>query len=83
MVDYITNKDTIIFSLYYNGLIDIILSSKYNKIIFSDYELNEKLFEKYEKINFNGCNFIGSKFNQKVELPKKLTRVKFFGNSTF
>jgi len=76
MLNYITNEDTIIFSPYYNKPIDINLLSQYNKIIFSNYELNEKLFEKYD-----GCyldyRYIESNFNQKLELPENLTHLTF------
>jgi len=43
---YITKEDTIIFSPEWNGPLDIKLLSNYKKIIFSDYELNDNLFEK-------------------------------------
>jgi len=69
MLNYITNEDTIIFSPYYNEPIDINLLSQYNKIIFSDYELNEELFEKYKNFNHRG-KYIYSRFNRKVELPE-------------
>ena len=76
MSNYVTNEDTIIFSPHYNELIDINLLSQYNKIIFSNYELNEKLFEKYD-----GCyldyRYIESNFNQKLELPENLTHLTF------
>ena len=80
MVDYITNKDTIIFSPNYNVLTDVNLLSLYNKIIFSNYELNEELFEKYENLDFEYLKWIGSKFNQKVELPENLTHLTFGEN---
>jgi len=72
MLNHITNEDTIIFSPYYNKPIDINLLSQYNKIIFSDYELNEK----YKNINLI-VKPIVSKFNQEVELPENLTNLTF------
>lgn len=48
-VDYITNDDTIIFSLEFDKLLNPELLSNYKKIIFSNYELNEDLFDAYEK----------------------------------
>ena len=80
MVDYITNEDTIIFSPYYNGLIDTNLLSEYNKIIFSNYKLDYNSFENYKKLDFKNCKLIGSKFNQKVELPENLTHLTFGKN---
>jgi hypothetical protein len=71
MIDYITNKDTIIFSPYYDELIDTTLLSQYNKIIFSNYELNDNLFDAYENLDFKNLKFSASKFNQKVELHPK------------
>lgn len=48
--NYITTDDTIIFSPKYNKPLDIELNiqPQYKKIIFSDYELNNYLFEAYE-----------------------------------
>jgi hypothetical protein len=77
MVDYITNKDTIIFSPYYNETIAKGLLEKYNNVIFSDYELNEDLFDAYENLDFKGLKLIYSGFNKKVELPPNLTHLTF------
>ena len=63
MPNYITNKDTIIFSPEWNNPLDIELLSNYKKLIFSNYELNYNLFEKYELSDdlfekfFNQFNF--------------------------
>ena len=48
MPNYITNKDTIIFSPEWNGPLDVELLSNYKKLIFSNHKLNDNLFEKYE-----------------------------------
>ena len=50
-MEYIQSSNTIIISPYFNEVltneyIDII--SKYNKVIFSDFKLNNKLFKEYE-----------------------------------
>ena len=64
-MDYIIKDDTIIFSPEFDkpldsiGLIDI-----YKKIIFSNYELCEDLFEAYEKINIDCLEWKVSQFNQ-------------------
>jgi hypothetical protein len=77
MVNYITNKDTIIFSPFYDESINPNLLSLYNKIIFSNYKLNEDLFEKYENLDFKGLKWFGFGFNQKVDLPENLTHLTF------
>ncbi len=51
MTDYITSEDTIIFSPEYDKPLNPELISNYKKIIFSNYELNDKLFEAYESNN--------------------------------
>ena len=60
-MDYITKDDSIIFSHLFNKELDSELLKNYKKIIFSDYELNETLFDRYENKNLN---YIGSHFNQ-------------------
>ena len=45
---------------------DTNLISCYAKLIFSNYKLNDKLFEAYENNNFNDLALQRSKFNQKV-----------------
>jgi hypothetical protein len=77
MEDYITKEDTIVFSPYFNEPINNDLLTSYNKIIFSNYELNESLFEKYLNDDFNGLIRIFSKFNQEVKLPDNLTHLTF------
>ena len=61
-MDYITKDNIIIFSPYYNKKLDNELLTKFNQIIFSDYDLNENLFEAYNNKNFNNLNYIGSYF---------------------
>ncbi len=72
-MNYITNNDTIIFSPSFNDKLDYKLLNDYKKIIFSDFNLNNNLFEKYENNNFQGLSYIRSNFNQLVDnLPKLL-----------
>ena len=50
-MNWITNTDTIIFDSEFNEKLDINLISNYRKIIFSDYELNEKVRKIQIEIN--------------------------------
>jgi hypothetical protein len=77
MNDFIIKDDTIIFSPYFNELIDHNLMTPYNKIIFSDYELSDNLFEKYLNNDFNDLKYICSRFNQKIQLHENLTHLTF------
>ena len=63
MGDYITNEDTIIFSPEFNLPLNPLILINYKKIIFSDYELTESLFDAYSNNNFSNEKWIGSKFN--------------------
>ena len=63
-MEYITKEDTIIFTNEYNDALDTDLISKYKKLIFSNYELNYDLFERYENSKFEGLTHLRSKFNQ-------------------
>ena len=47
MVDYITKDSIIIFSPNFNDKLDIEFLSNYKQIIFSNYKLNDKLFNYY------------------------------------
>ena len=77
-MNYITNEDTIIFSPEFDDLLDIELISNYKKLIFSNYILNDKLFEAYESNNFNNLKCRDSKFNELVNnLPQCLTYLTF------
>ena len=63
MIDYIKKDKTIIFSPNYNKILDVNLISKYNVIIFSDYELTNNLFVSYVNNNFENLNYYYSLFN--------------------
>jgi hypothetical protein len=82
-VDYITKEDTIIFSPYFNKELDSELLLNYKKIIFSNYELNENLFDAYENNNFYFYyfNYTSSKFNQ--PLSNSLDKLIFLTHLTF
>ena len=47
MVDYITKDTIIIFNQKFNGKLDTEFLSNYKQIIFSDYKLNDELFNAY------------------------------------
>ena len=71
-------SDTIIFDPKYNDPLDINLISQYKKIIFSDYQLSEGIYNAYENNIFNNFIWVGSYFNQKVNLlPHQLTHLTF------
>ena len=73
-MNYITRGDTIIFASSFNNELDYMLLNNYKKIIFSDYDLNDDLFEKYENNDFRGLEFISSTFNQSINnLPCSIT----------
>ncbi len=77
-MNWIANTDTIIFDYEFNTKLNIELISGYSKLIFSNYELNEQLFEHYLNNNFNNLKYIGSKFNQDVSnLPQSITHLTF------
>ena len=59
MVNYIVKDKTIIFSSYFNSKINIGLLKKYYNVI--------------KKNDFNNLGYIGSYFNQQVNLPQNLT----------
>ena len=79
MDNYITNGNIIIFNPWYNKPLSPELLSSYKKIIFSNYELNEGLFENYD--NLQNLKYIGSCFNQPLgnSLDKctELTHIRF------
>ena len=52
----------------FNKEIEVRLLEKYSNVIFSNYELNNKLFECYEKNHFNKFEHKSSIFNQQVNL---------------
>jgi len=85
-MDYITKEDTIIFSPKFNKIIDKKLLANYKKVIFSDFELtddlfdnykNDNLFDNYENDNYKYSEYIGSEFNREIDLPQNLTHLTF------
>ncbi len=75
---YISNCDTIIFDPEFNDELDVNLISNYTKLIFSDFALDEKLFEYYSNNNFKDLECIGSGFDQDVsKLPPNITHLTF------
>ena len=79
MNDYIVKNDVIIFSPHYNNLLQLNIILGYSKIIFSDCELCDKLFDFYEKNKMNiSKKIIKSNFNQPVDnLPCTITHLTF------
>ena len=65
-MNWITSSNTIIFGPTFNSKLDIEMISCFKIIIFSDYELNEKLFWSYTNNDFNGLEYVGSIFNQDI-----------------
>ncbi len=77
-MNYITSGDTVIFAPLFNDELDSKLLNDYCQIIFSDYVLNDSLFEKYENNNLQDLEFIGSNFNCPVDnLPSTITHLTF------
>ena len=77
-MEYITKNDTIIFAPQFNKKLDNNLICIYKKIIFSNYKLNEDLFDVYLNDNFYDLKHIKSQFNQIVnELPNSITHLTF------
>ena len=89
-MEYISSTDTIIISPEFNKELTnehIEIISKFNKVIFSDFKLNDKLFkvytsyklfEAYENDKFNGLKYVGNYFNKPVNnLPNSLTHLVF------
>ena len=77
---YITKGDTIIFAPKYKGdiNIDIDMISNYSKLIFSDYNLNETLFDSYKNIDSYFFSHTNSLFNNEINnLPSNLTHLVF------
>jgi hypothetical protein len=78
--DYWIIEDQFIFKPHFNLSIDVYknIISQYNKLVFSDYDdvyacikTNNEYDNKYSN------NFIGSKFNQEVDLPLNLVHINF------
>jgi len=82
-MNYIIKEDIIIFSPEFNDKINKELLSNYKKVIFSDYELTDSLFDNYENNDFKNCKHVISRFNQKIDLPPNLTYLIFGADSDF
>jgi len=77
-MNYITSGNTVIFAPSFNDELDCGLLKDYHQIIFSDYVLDNSLFERYVNYNFLGLKYIGSKFNRPVDnLPSIVTHLDF------
>jgi hypothetical protein len=81
--DYWIIEDQFIFKPHFDSSIDVYknIISKYNKLVFSNYndvDICIKRNNKYDSIYSN--NFIGSKFNQIIDLPPNLTHITFGRN---
>ena len=77
-MDYIIKDDTIIFSPEYNRQIDTNLLTNCKKIIFSNYELDDYIFDKYNFGNLYELRYVQSKFNYSVNnLPNSLIHLTF------
>jgi len=63
-VDYIIKDDTIIFSHEFDKPLNCKLFTNYKKIIFSDFKLNNDLFDAYENNKFTNLHYMSSRFNQ-------------------
>ncbi len=80
-MNWIANTDTIIFDAKFDEELDINTISSYTKLIFSDYELNEKLFESYANNDVYHFKFNENKFNQDISnLHPILTHLIFGWN---
>ena len=78
MVNYITKDTIIIFNPNFNDKLDIEFLSNYKQIIFSNYELNDELFNVYANNDFHNLNYIDSKFNQFIVLHENFTHGNFW-----
>ena len=58
-MEYITNKDKIIFEPEFNRKLDFDLISGYTNLIFSNHILNDRLFESYSNNIFIDCSDLG------------------------
>ena len=92
-MNYITKDDTIIFDRLFNEQLDHELLTNYKQLIFSYYELNNDLFDIYEKFytynyyerykntmfdEFYKFKYLRSKFNHPVDsLPTSITHLTF------
>ena len=79
-MNYISKDDTIIIDPDFNEPLNdehIAILSKYQKVIFSNFKLENSLFEAYRRIhNFNAKDYICNKFNKLVDnLPNSITHL--------
>ena len=79
-MNYITKGDTIIFGPSFNDELDYQLLTNYQRIIFSNNELNNNLFDAYENNDIN-LFYKNSCFNQSISnLPSSITHLTFGGD---
>ena len=72
-MNYITKDSTIIFDSEFNQELNLELITKYQRLIFSDYILNNKLFNAYENNTFDRLRYCGSIFNHPIDaLPSSI-----------
>ena len=79
---YIIKEDTLIFAPEFNGLLDIKFVLNYKNVIFSDYRLEESIFEAYENDKFINFIYQGSKFNREVNFLQQFTEFAEFTEFT-
>ena len=65
-MNYITKDNTIIYAPSFNDELDNELLNNYKKIIFSDYNLNDGLFDAYDNYDFKYFEYQGNCFNQMI-----------------
>jgi hypothetical protein len=81
--DYWIIEEQFIFKPHFDSSIDVYknIISQYNKLIFSNYtdvDICIKTNNNFDSIFFN--KYLGSKFNQKIDLPQNLTYINFGNN---
>jgi len=81
---YQSNNYIIIISPDFNDNLNesnIKILCDFKKIIFSNYKLDDNLFELYRNNNFNNTKIIKNKFNQPIDnLPSTITNLTFGSN---
>ncbi len=76
--NWIAYFDTIIFNHKFNVEQYKVLISAYSKLIFSNYKLEDKLFESYYNNNFNNLCLLMNTFDNDISnLPSTLTHLTF------
>ena len=77
-MEYITKGDTIIFAPSYNEQLDLQLLTNYQRIIFSNYKLEDNLFDAYKNNKLKKLKYIESKFDRPiVTLPPLIIHLTF------